>query len=171
MDFVSDALFNGKRFRALTVVDDFSRECVSILVDQGIKEKDVAGTLGFLKLVRGLPERIRVDNGPEFISKDLDKWAYQNGVTLAYSRPGKPIDNAHIESFNGSFRDECLNAHWFLSLEDARAKIEAWRIEYNDFRPHSSLGNMTPAEYAAHCGSNETLDTKFSLIATGPVFG
>lgn len=171
MDFVSDALFNGRRFRALTIVDDFSRECLGIFVDQSIKGKDVADTLGFLKLIRGLPKHIRVDNGPEFISKDLDKWAYQNKVTLDYSRPGRPVDNAHIESFNGSFRDECLNAHWFLSLEDARAKIEAWRIEYNDFRPHSSLGNMTPAEYAASCGSKKEPETKFSLIANGPVFG
>lgn len=171
MDFVSDALFNGKRFRALTIVDDFSRECPTILADYSIKGKDVVDTLDFLKLVRGMPGRLRVDNGPEFISKELDKWAYLNGVTLDYSRPGRPMDNAHIESFNGSLRDECLNAHWFLSLEDARAKIEAWRIEYNEFRPHSSLGNMTPADYAASCGSNESPETKFSLITTGPVFG
>jgi putative transposase len=171
MDFVSDALFNGKRFRALTIVDDFSRECLNIFADQSIKGKGVADVLSFLGVIRGLPKRIRVDNGPEFISKDLDKWAYQNKVTLDYSRPGRPIDNAHIESFNGSFRDECLNTNWFLSLEDAREKIEAWRIEYNNFRPHSSLGNMTPAEYAAEYGSEETLETQFSLIANGPVFG
>lgn len=93
------------------------------------------------------PERIQVDNGSEFISKALDQWAYDNGVTLDFSRPGKPTDNPYIESFNGSFRDECLNLHWFLSLEDARAKIEAWRNEYNSFRPHSSLDGLTPNQY------------------------
>jgi putative transposase len=97
---------------------------------------------------RGVPKVIRVDNGPEFISKDLDLWAYENGVTLDFSRPGKPTDNAYIESFNGSFRDECLNVNWFLSLEDAREKIEAWRIEYNEFRPHYALGDQTPSEFA-----------------------
>jgi putative transposase len=91
---------------------------------------------------------IRVDNGPEFISKALDKWAYENTVTLDFSRPGKPTDNAFIESFNGSFRDECLNVNWFQTLGDARAKIETWRKEYNDFRPHSSLGDLTPRDFA-----------------------
>ena len=94
-----------------------------------------------------VPERIKVDNGSEFISKALDKWAYDNQVTLDFSRPGKPTDNPFIESFNGSFRDECLNIHWFLSLADAREKIEAWRQEYNSFRPHSSLDGMTPEEW------------------------
>ena len=89
-----------------------------------------------------------MDNGPEFISKILDKWAYENGVTLDFSRPGKPTDNAFVESFNGSFRDECLNVNWFLSLQDARAKIEAWRVDYNNYRPHSSLGDMTPSDFA-----------------------
>jgi len=95
-----------------------------------------------------IPKRIKVDNGSEFISKALDKWAYENQVALEFSRPGKPTDNAYIESFNGSFRDECLNVHWFMSLEDAREKIEIWRCDYNEFRPHSSLGNMTPNEFA-----------------------
>ena len=116
---------------------------------------------------RGAPRTIRVDNGPEFISKALDRWAYENGVTLDFSRPGKPTDNAFVESFNGRLRDECLNTHWFLSLDDARAKIEAWRRDYNESRPHTSLGGtakgsgdvkhrwkggggwMTPVEYAA----------------------
>jgi putative transposase len=171
MDFVSDALFSGKRFRALTIVDDFSRECLNIFADQSIKGKDVADILEFLGMVRGLPKRIRVDNGPEFISKELDKWAYQNKVTLDYSRPGRPIDNAHIESFNGSFRDECLNTNWFLSLEDAREKIEAWKNEYNNFRPHSSLGNLTPAEYAASCALDEAKEPGISLVLSGTVSG
>lgn len=97
---------------------------------------------------RVVPKRIQVDNGSEFISKKIDRWAYENNVTLDYSRSGKPTDNPFIESFNGSFRDECLNTNWFLSLDDAVAKIEAWRQEYNQFRPHSSLNNMTPKEYA-----------------------
>ncbi len=100
-----------------------------------------------IKAMRGAPCYIKVDNGPEFISKELDRWAYENGVVLDFSRPGKPVDNAFIESFNGSFRDECLNANWFLSLDDAWEKIEAWRREYNEWRPHSSLDNLAPREY------------------------
>ena len=148
MDFVSDALFNGRRFRALTVVDNFSRECLAIEADQGMRGEQVVKVLERLKYVRGLPEVIRVDNGSEFISKAMDKWAYDNQVKLSFSRPGKPVDNAFIESFNGSFRDECLNVNWFLSIQDARQKIEAWRKDYNEFRPHSSLGDMTPREFA-----------------------
>ena len=101
-----------------------------------------------IKLCRDiLPQRIQTDNGPEFISKEMDRWAYDNKIVVDYSRPGKPTDNAFVESFNGSFRDECLNAHWFLSLEDAAEKIEAWRQEYNHYRPHRSLDDMTPAEF------------------------
>ena len=157
MDFVADNLFNGRRIRALTIVDNLSRECVAIHVDQAIKGKEVVQVMERLRLFRErCPERIQVDNGPEFISKDLDKWAYENGVTLDYSRPGKPTDNALIESFNGSFRDECLNANWFLSVDDAKKKIEAWRKDYNGFRPHSSLGNMTPEQFREqHVGKPE----------------
>lgn len=104
--------------------------------------------------VRGAPRTIRVDNGPEFISKALDRWAYENGVTLDFSRPGKPTDNAFVESFNGRFRDECLNTHWFLSLADARSMIEAWRRHYKECRPHTSLGWLTPAEFASSAGVN-----------------
>ena len=149
MDFVSDALFDGRRLRALTVVDAFTREALVIHVDQGIKGEQVVEAVSRVTAVRGAPKSIRVDNGPEFVSKALDRWAYENGVTLDFSRPGKPTDNAFIESFNGRLRDECLNAHWFLSLANARAKIEAWRRHYNESRPHTSLGWMTPAEYAA----------------------
>ena len=101
-----------------------------------------------LALIRGAPRTIRVDNGPEFVSKALDRWAYENGVTLDFSRPGKPTDNAFVESFNGRLRDECLNAHWFLSLADAKSKIEAWRRQYNESRPHTALGWLTPQEFA-----------------------
>lgn len=147
MDFVADQLFNGQKIRALTVVDNFSRESLAITVDNALKAADVVATMEHLKATRGLPRRIRVDNGSEFISHVLDHWAYEHGVMLDFSRPGKPTDNAFIESFNGSFRDECLNVHWFLSLGDAQEKIEHWRQDYNEFRPHSSLGNLTPCEF------------------------
>ncbi len=149
MNFVSDALFDGRRLRALTVVDAYTREALVIEVDSGIKGEQVVEAVSRIMAVRGAPKSIRVDNGPEFVSKALDRWAYENGVALDFSRPGKPTDNAFIESFNGRLRDECLNAHWFLSLADARAKIEAWRQDYNESRPHTSLGWMTPSEYAA----------------------
>lgn len=148
MDFVSDALFDGRRFRGLTVIDNFTRECLIIVADQNLRGEDVVAALEQVRQVRGTPTRIQVDNGPEFVSVALDRWAYEHRITLDFSRPGKPTDNPFIESFNGSFRDECLNAHWFLSLDDAREKIERWRKDYNHFRPHSSLGDATPAQYA-----------------------
>lgn len=147
MDFVADQLFDGRKFRVLTLVDNFSRQCIVARVGQSIKGIDVVRIMEDIKRdQRIIPERIQVDNGSEFISKDFDKWAYENKVTLDFSRPGKPTDNPFIESFNGSFRDECLNVNWFLSLEDAEDKINAWREEYNHFRPHSSLKNLTPNE-------------------------
>jgi len=153
MDFVADQLFNGKWFRTLTLVDVFTRECLLTHVGQSIKGTDVVYALEQVCSRRGTPQTIRVDNGPEFVSKELDLWAYHCGVKLSFSRPGKPTDNPHIESFNGSFREECLQTHWFLSLEDARMKIESWRKDYNEFRPHSSLGYKTPAEFASlACG-------------------
>ncbi|MGU3422391.1 IS3 family transposase [Methylobacterium sp. D54C] len=148
MDFVSDALFDGRRLRALTVVDAFTREAQAIEVDQGIKGEQVVAVVGRLALLRGAPCAIQVDNGPEFVSKALNRWAYENGVTLDFSRPGKPTDNALVESFNGRLRDECLNANWFLSLADARSKIETWRRHYNESRPHTALGWLTPQEFA-----------------------
>ena len=148
MDFVSDTIADGRKYRALTIVDNFSRECLGIKADQSITGRHVVELLERISFQRGAPRTIRVDNGPEFISKALDQWAYENEVTLDFSRPGKPTDNAFIESFNGSFRDECLNASWFQSLTDARTKIEAWRREYNEFRPHSSLGDLTPRDFA-----------------------
>jgi putative transposase len=147
MDFVSDALFDGRRFRALTLVDNFSRECLEIEVGTSLKAEDVVRVMERMKFTRGVvPQRIKLDNGSKFISKALDKWACQNKVVLDFSRPGKPTDNAFIESFNGSFRDECLNVNWFLSIDDAREKINAFKEEYNHFRPHSALGNLTPIE-------------------------
>ncbi len=147
MDFVADELFNGRRIRALTVVDNWSRESLAITVDHRLRGEDVVSTMNYLGAIRGVPRRIQVDNGSEFISKALDKWAYENGVTLDFSRPGTPTDNPFIESFNRSLRDECLNVHWFMSLDDARDKIERWRIDYNRCRPHSSLGDQTPEEF------------------------
>lgn len=148
MDFVADNLFNGRRIRALTVVDNFSRECLAIEVGQGLRGDDVVAVMERLKRMKQrVPHRLQTDNGSEFISKSLDRWAYENKVTMDFSRPGKPTDNALVESFNGSLRDECLNVHWFLSLEDAQEKIECWRQEYNQQRPHSSLNNQTPEEF------------------------
>ncbi len=149
MDFAADSLFNGKRFRILTVVDNFSRECLGIMVGQSLRGDQVVALLDHLKQVRGVPRSIRMDNGSEFVSKVLDKWAYENRVALDFSRPGKPTDNAFAESFIGSLRDECLNVNWFLLLEDACDKIEQWRLDYNNFRPHSSLDNLTPNEFAS----------------------
>jgi putative transposase len=166
MDFVTDSLFSGQRFRSLTTVDNISRECLALEVDQHIKGEDVVRVVEQIKAMRGMPNFIRVDNGPEFISKELDKWAYENKVTLDFSRPGKPTDNAYIESFNGSFRDECLNINWFLSLDDAREKIEEWRRDYNDWRPHSSLDNLTPNEYLE---KQDTRNSVFSPILAGTV--
>jgi len=154
MDFVSDALFDGRRLRALTLLDVFTREALAIEVDKGITGEQVTAILEAVIAVRPAPKRIRVDNGPEFVSNALDRWAYEHGVTLDFSRPGRPIDNAFVESFNGRLREECLNAHWFLSLDDARAKIEAWRQFYNESRPHSALGDRTPREFASLAGVN-----------------
>jgi putative transposase len=148
MDFVADALFDGRKIRALTLVDNYSRRCLAIRVGQQLRGCDVVRALEDIRVNEGItPKRIQADNGSEFIGRDVDRWAYEHGVIMDYSRPGKPTDNPFIESFNGSFRDECLNAHWFLSLEDASSKIEAWRIEYNSYRPHSSLEGLTPDEF------------------------
>jgi len=149
MDFMSDELFDERRIRLLTIVDNFSRESLAIEVDQRIGGQRVVEVLMQLGKERGLPKTIRVDNGPEFTSKRLDQWAYLNGVELDFSRPGKPMDNGLIEAFNGRLRQECLNESWFLSLEDAREKVEAWRMDYNRERPHGALGNMAPLEYAS----------------------
>jgi putative transposase len=151
MDFVADALFDGRKLRMLTVVDCYTRECLAIDVGQSLKGEDVVNTLNKICAERGLPGAIKTDNGSEFISKAMDKWAYERRVELDFSRPGKPTDNARVESFNGRLRQECLNAHWFLSMEDARDKIAAWRTYYNESRPHSALDWATPAEFARNC--------------------
>jgi putative transposase len=145
MGFTGDTLASGRTFRTLNVVDDGSRECVAIEVDHGLSGVRVARVLEQLAKQRPLPRTIVMDNGPEFTSRALDAWAYGNSVQLHFIRPGKPVDNAFVESFNGKFLDECLNENWFLDLDDARRKIEDWRQDFNTVRPHSSLGNRTPA--------------------------
>jgi putative transposase len=147
MDFVSDCLAHGRKFRCLTIVDECSRESPAIEVDTSLPGRRVTRVLDRLKEIRGLPEAITVDNGPEFAGSALDQWAHSNGVQIVFIRPGKPVENAFIESFNGKFRDECLNENWFSSLKDAQEKIEAWRKDYNRNRPHSSLGNLSPEEF------------------------
>jgi len=147
MDFVQDEFFNGRKFRTLNIVDDFTRECIVIEVDISLQGVRVARVLDRIAIHRSLPKSIVCDNGPEFAGKALDAWAHSKGITLDFIRPGKPVENAYIESFNGKFRDECLNSEIFLSLKDAQAKIENWREDYNCNRPHSSLGNLTPMEF------------------------
>ena len=148
IDFVMDALANGRRIKCLTVVDDFTRECLDIAVDFGISGEYVARVLERIGQFRGLPKAIRTDQGPEFTSRALDRWAYRQGVDLKLIAAGKPTQNAYIESVNGKFRDECLNDHYFNNLAHARALVAAWRRDYNEVRPHSSLGRMPPAEFA-----------------------
>ncbi len=148
LDFVSDALFWGRKIRMLTVVDAFTRESLAIEVDMSLSGVRVARVLDRVITERGqAPDEIVLDNGPELTSKALDQWAYERGVQLRFIEPGKPVQNAYIESFNGRLRDECLNEHWFVSLPAARRTIEEWRIDYNRHRPHSSLGNLSPEEF------------------------
>ena len=147
IDFMSDTLAAGRPFRTFNVVDGCSRECPAIEVATSIPGQRVTRVLDRLLETRGAPEALVADNGPEFTGKALDAWAYRHGVELHFIRPGKPIENAYVESFNGKFRDECLNENWFTDIEDARIKIEAWRRDYNEKRPHSSLGNLTPAQF------------------------
>jgi len=159
MDFVSDSIVTGRRFRALVIVDDYTRECPAIEVDTSLGGRRVVGILDRLAETRGLPRVITMDNGPEFTGRALDEWAYRNGVKLNFIRPGKPVENAYAESFIGRLRDECLNENWFISLKHAGEVIESWRMDYNEGRPHTSLGGLTPREFIEN---NEE-----SLIAVG----
>nr|WP_269766405.1 IS3 family transposase [Burkholderia ubonensis] len=149
IDFVMDALANGRRLKCLTIVDDFTKEAVDIVVDHGISGLYVAQALDRAARFRCYPKAVRTDQGPEFTSRALDLWTYASGVTLKLIQAGKPTQNAYIESFNGKFRDECLNEHWFTTLAHARAPIAAWRQDYNEQRPHSALNYLAPAEFAA----------------------
>jgi putative transposase len=150
MDFVHDAFADGRPFRILTVVDQWSRESPLLEVATAMSGRIVAEALDRIRSPAARPRSITVDHGTEFTSRALEDWAYQRGVQLDFIRPGKPVENAHIESFNGRLRDECLNVHQFESLEDARRKIEAWRLDYNQHRPHGALGYLTPSEFVTH---------------------
>lgn len=148
MDFVSDQLTSGERFRALTIVDVFSREALAIEVGKSLRAENVVDVCNQLAAQRGAPKRVFTDNGSEFSGRMFDLWAYHHRVQIDFSRPGKPTDNCFIETFNGALRDECLNLHWFQTLEEAKARIEAWRRDYNESRPHQALQDMTPVEFA-----------------------
>ena len=147
MDFISDALNTGRKFRSLNIVDDYNRECLAAEVDTSLTGARVVRVLERLGEERGLPQTLVLDNGPEFAGRALDVWAYSQSVKLHFIDPGKPVQNAFVESFNGKMRDECLNEHWFVSLGEARQIIEDWRRDYNEVRPHAALGNRTPKEF------------------------
>jgi len=149
IDFMSDQLADGRSFRVLNVVDHVSRECVGVEVGQSLPSQAVTEALDRAISTHGKPEAITMDNGTEFRCNHFDRWAYQRGIQLDFITPGRPVENSLIESFNGKLRDECLNVHWFETLAEAGAEIEAWRREYNETRPHSSLGNRAPAQYIA----------------------
>jgi putative transposase len=153
MDFVHDQLATGRKLRVLTIVDIFSRFSPALAPRFTFRGTDVVEILERVCKEVGFPATIRVDQGTEFVSRDLDLWAYQRGVTLDFSQPGKPTDNAFIEAFNGRFRAECLNAHWFLSLADAQEKVEDWRRYYNEERPHGAIGNRPPILLQNHDGA------------------
>ena len=149
MDFVHDALADGRPFRVLTVVDQWSRQSPILEVASSMSGHAVSAALERALAEKAMPRSITVDHGTEFMSRALEDWAFARGVQLDFIRPGKPVENAFIEAFNGRLRDECLNVHQFTSIEDARAKLEAWRVDYNAHRPHSSLGNLAPNEFVA----------------------
>lgn len=155
LDFVQDAAAGGRKFRALSVVDPYTRECLALEVDSSMGSRRVTRVLEALLAERGAPQALRADNGPEFTSRHFLAWCAERKIELVHIEPGKPVQNAHVESFHGKLRDECLNASWFANLFDARRKIAAWRQEYNEERPHSSLGYRTPAEFAAECGGGK----------------
>jgi putative transposase len=148
-DFVMDALANGRRIKCLTVVDDFSRECVDIAIDYGMGGQYVTRMLDQVGQFRGYPKAIRTDQGPEFTSRAFMAWAHARGVRHLINDAGKPTQNAYIESFNGKFRDECLNEQWFQTLHQARQEVSRWRRDYNEVRPHSAIGRIPPAQFAA----------------------
>lgn len=171
MDFVSDSLANGRRLKCLTVADDVSHECVDIATDFGISGQAVTRILDQVATFRGYPSVVRTDNGPEFTSRVFMAWAQSHGIRHVLIQPGRPMQNGYIESFNGKFRDECLNEHWFETLTQARAAIAAWRKDYNEVRPHSSCRRMPPAKYAAlhrqHAVDTTPTDTNSINLATG----
>ena len=166
MDFMHDQLFDGRPFRVLTVIDQCSRQSPLIEPRSGFSGRDVVAALDRILARTGTPVSITVDHGTEFTSKALEEWAYQRGVKLDFTHPGKPTDNGHIEFFNGRLRDECLNVSQSTPLDDAREQIARWRVDYNAHRPHSSLGNLTPGEYATRRQSNRTSEAAKSQSRT-----
>jgi len=162
LDFVADQLADGRRFRALTILDVFTRESLLVEAGQSLKGEDVVRALNGIEQKRGLPQFLFCDNGTEFTSQSMDLWAYQHQVQIDFSRPGKPTDNAYIESFNGTLRAECLDVHWFTTLTEAKHIIEAWRREYNESRPHRSLGERTPSEFACQIALNGDLTSSIT---------
>ena len=148
LDFVHDSTAGGQKLRLLTIVDDHTRECLWIEVDSSLSGQRVTRVLDQCIELYGRPKSVLTDNGPEFSGLHMDRWAYEQDIKHTFIQPGKPSQNGYIESFNGKLRDECLNENWFTHVGDAREKIEAWRVDYNEERPHSSLNNLTPAEYA-----------------------
>ena len=169
MDFTSDQLACGRKIRTLNVIDDHTRECLAIEVDTSIGGERVGRVLDRLVTERGHPARILSDNGPEFSGKALERWCYEHRVGHEFIQPGKPVQNAFVESFNGTFRDECLNENWFVGLADARRIIEAWRVDYNEVRPHSSLDDRTPGEFGGRLAA--ALRPSATLQAFAPPLG
>jgi len=164
MDFVHDALLYGRRFKVLTVIDVYTKQCLALVADTSINGVCVANLLQRLKDYDKLPQFVMVDNGPEFSGKVLDEWAYRNNVKLHFIKPGKPTENGYIESFNGKFRDECLNEHRFYNLHEAKEVIEKWRLEYNENRPHSSLKGLTPNEFIKTLPDLTAIKTDFTTF-------
>lgn len=158
LDFVVDQLADGRRFRALTVLDVFTRECLAIEAGPSLRGEQVVAVLNHILKHRAAPKRLFCDNGSELTSRIVDLWAYQHRVKLDYSRPGKPTDNAYIESFNGTLRRECLNTQWFLSIEEAQDQLNTWRDEYNVSRPHRALQDQTPVEFANNHRAKERIE-------------
>ena len=174
MDFVSDRMADGRWFRILTVVDQYTRECLCVRAERSQTGKKVAEQLTQIIALRGAPESITSDNGSEFVGKAMDTWSYQTGVQLDFIRPGKPVENGFVESFNGRLRDECLNVEVFFDIADAQKKLDQWRNDFNRSRPHSSLDDRTPVEFAAAAVSRPfalpTVDTAASTACQGFAF-
>lgn len=168
MDFIHARLISGRRFKSLTIVDDCTRESPEIETDTSLPGRRVVRVLDRLKETRGLPKVIVVDNGPEFSGRVLDDWAWRNGVKLHFIDPGKPVQNPYIESFNATFRKDCLNQNWFYTLEEAREEIEKWRRDYNEFRPHSSLQDLSPSEFIKQFSLTQSARKLNSQVAQLP---
>jgi len=168
IDFMHDALACGRPFRILTVIDDYTRECPALEVDTSLPAARVIRVLERVTAARGTPEVLVLDNGPECRSRQLAEWARARGISLRFIEPGKPMQNAYVESFNGKLRDECLNEHWFGNLSDARHVLEAWRHDYNDVRPHSALANVSPAMFAANIGTTGVCSTLGTVEIVAP---